>query len=81
MPYVEVWSSVSTWPIHSLKMGRTWSMMASFRAGLACTTALIDRVIHHALIIAIQGDSYRKRDAELVAKSHSRRGRKKSPVA
>ncbi len=46
----------------------------------ACTTALIDRVIHHALIIAIQGDSYRKRDAELAAKSDSRRGRRKSPA-
>lgn len=46
----------------------------------ACTTALIDRVIHHALIIAIQGDSYRKRDAEQAAKCDPRRGRKKSPA-
>lgn len=30
----------------------------------ACTTALIDRVVHHAEIIAIEGDSYRRREAE-----------------
>jgi DNA replication protein DnaC len=29
-----------------------------------CTTALIDRVIHHADIIVIEGESYRKREAE-----------------
>lgn len=29
----------------------------------ACTTALIDRVIHHADVIKIEGDSYRLRDA------------------
>jgi DNA replication protein DnaC len=31
----------------------------------ACTTALIDRVVHHAEIIAIEGDSYRRRDAQV----------------
>lgn len=30
----------------------------------ACTTALIDRVIHHSEIIAITGESYRRREAE-----------------
>jgi DNA replication protein DnaC len=44
----------------------------------ACTTAMIDRVIHHALIIPIQGDSYRKREAEIAAKSDSRSTRKKT---
>ena len=29
-----------------------------------CTTALIDRVIHHADIITIEGESYRRREAE-----------------
>ncbi len=32
-------------------------------------TALIDRLIHHALILPIEGDSYRRRDAEAAAKS------------
>lgn len=31
--------------------------------GAACTTALIDRVVHHADIIAIEGKSYRLREA------------------
>lgn len=30
----------------------------------ACATALIDRLTHHAEIVAIEGDSYRKREAE-----------------
>jgi DNA replication protein DnaC len=30
----------------------------------ACTTALIDRVVHHADIIAIEGESYRRREAQ-----------------
>jgi DNA replication protein DnaC len=30
----------------------------------ACTTALIDRVIHHADVIILEGDSYRRRDAQ-----------------
>lgn len=42
----------------------------------ACTTALIDRVIHHADIIAIEGESYRKREAE--ERSNARRGAEKS---
>lgn len=39
----------------------------------ACTTALIDRVIHHSLIIPIKGKSYRKREAEIAAKRKPRR--------
>ena len=29
-----------------------------------CATALIDRAIHHADVIAIAGESYRRRDAK-----------------
>jgi hypothetical protein len=41
----------------------------------ACTTALIDRVVHHAEIIAIEGDSYRRREAQ--AEKPSRRAKTK----
>jgi DNA replication protein DnaC len=41
----------------------------------ACAVALIDRVIHHASIISIEGDSYRRRVAE---ESRSERKAKKS---
>ena len=40
-----------------------------------CATALIDRVVHHADVIAIEGDSYRAREAEANAKT--RRARRK----
>jgi DNA replication protein DnaC len=30
----------------------------------SCAVALIDRVVHHCDVIAIEGDSYRKREAE-----------------
>jgi hypothetical protein len=30
----------------------------------SCTVALIDRLIHHADIVTIEGDSYRRREAE-----------------
>lgn len=40
----------------------------------ACATALIDRLTHHSEIITIDGESYRKREAE-VAKKARRRGK------
>ncbi len=40
-----------------------------------CATALIDRVVHHADVIAIEGESYRAREAEQSAKA--RRSKKK----
>jgi DNA replication protein DnaC len=46
--------------------------------GAACTTALIDRVVHHADIIAIEGKSYRLRDATEEKKKRARSRRKKA---
>jgi DNA replication protein DnaC len=42
----------------------------------ACTTALIDRVVHHSEIIAIEGDSYRRKEAQ--AAKPSRRAKAES---
>lgn len=39
----------------------------------ACATALIDRVVHHSEVTAIQGESYRKREAESAKKSRRRK--------
>ena len=44
-----------------------------------CATALIDRVVHHADVVAIEGESYRAREAELQAKA--RRSRRKEQPA
>jgi DNA replication protein DnaC len=38
-----------------------------------CAVALIDRVVHHADVIAIEGDSYRKREAEADVKTRKKR--------
>jgi DNA replication protein DnaC len=35
----------------------------------SCAVALIDRLTHHAEILTIEGESYRKREAELVQKA------------
>lgn len=45
--------------------------------GAACTTALIDRVVHHADIIPIEGKSYRLRDATEDKKKRARSRRPK----
>ena len=34
----------------------------------SCAVALIDRLTHHAEIIPIEGESYRKREADLTQK-------------
>jgi len=38
-----------------------------------CATALIDRVVHHADIVTIEGESYRRREAEQSAKTRKER--------
>lgn len=44
-----------------------------------CATALIDRTVHHADVIAIEGDSYRRREAE--ADKKARRGGRSKKAA
>jgi DNA replication protein DnaC len=41
-----------------------FSAWATVFPNAACATALIDRLTHHAEIVAIEGESYRKREAE-----------------
>jgi DNA replication protein DnaC len=38
----------------------------------ACATALIDRLTHHSEIVTIEGESYRKREAEIAKKARHR---------
>ena len=45
---------------------RTWDTVFP---NASCAVALIDRLTHHAEIIAIEGESYRKREAERTQKS------------
>ena len=43
----------------------------------SCAVALIDRLTHHAEIVVIEGDSYRKREAELSQKQRRTKTRKR----
>jgi DNA replication protein DnaC len=42
----------------------------------ACATALIDRAVHHADVILIEGESYRRREAEATTRSRHARPHK-----
>ena len=39
----------------------------------ACIVTLLDRLLHHADVTAIEGDSYRKRESEQEAAARRRR--------
>jgi DNA replication protein DnaC len=41
----------------------------------ACATALIDRLTHHSEILSIEGESYRRREAELAKKARAKNGK------
>jgi len=49
----------------------------------ACATALIERIVHHADIVTIEGDSYRVRESQRDAQKRrdGRRGGPKTPTA
>jgi len=39
----------------------------------SCVVAMIDRLVHHAEILAIKGDSYRRKEAQEQAAARSRK--------
>ena len=45
----------------------------------ACVVSLIDRLVHHSQIIAIEGDSYRMKEAQERASKQKRQSVKKEP--
>ena len=46
-----------------------------------CATALVERVVHHADVVTIEGESYRVRESEATAKERraSRKAKKEPP--
>ncbi len=46
-----------------------------------CATALVERVVHHADIVKIEGESYRLRESQAAATSRSNARREKKPSA
>jgi DNA replication protein DnaC len=44
-----------------------------------CATALVERVVHHADIVKIEGESFRLRESQTAATSRSNARREKKP--
>lgn len=51
---------------------KSFSEWAEVFPNAACVVALIDRLVHHAEIIALRGDSYRRKEAQERAQARSR---------
>ncbi len=51
----------------------TFSDWATIFPNAACATALIDRIVHHADVLTIEGKSYRRRTAEESKKAKSKK--------
>jgi hypothetical protein len=51
----------------------SFSAWPSVFPNASCAVALIDRIVHHCDVIAIEGDSYRRREAEADVKTRRRR--------
>lgn len=54
---------------------------ATIFPGAACVTAMIDRIVHHAEIITIEGDSYRRREAESAKRARTAKRRSRGKPA
>ena len=54
---------------------RSFSEWSEVFPNAACTVALIDRLVHHAEIIAIKGESYRRKEAQERAEQRARKRR------
>lgn len=63
-----------------LTTNKSFSDWATIFPGAACATALVDRVVHHADVIHIEGKSYRLRESELAQKAKPKRPRKRTPT-
>lgn len=46
---------------------------------VACVVSLVDRLVHHAEILSIDGDSYRMYEAKLTAEKKNQQRKKKNP--
>jgi DNA replication protein DnaC len=53
-----------------------FSQWPSIFPNATCAVALIDRVVHHAEILTIEGDSYCRRTAELASAERKAKRRK-----
>lgn len=59
-----------------LTTNKSFSDWSTIFPGAACATALVDRVVHHADVIHIEGKSYRLRESELAQKAKPKKNRR-----
>jgi len=64
-----------------LTTNKTFSDWSSIFPGAACATALVDRIVHHAEVILIEGKSYRLRESQLAQQAKPKRTPRKRRVA
>jgi DNA replication protein DnaC len=62
-----------------LTTNKSFSEWTSIFPGAACATALVDRVVHHADIIHIEGQSYRLRESEDAQQDQPKKRSRRSP--
>jgi DNA replication protein DnaC len=56
---------------------KAFSEWAEVFPNAACVVALIDRLVHHAEIIAIKGESYRRKEAQEYADRKAKKRQEK----
>jgi DNA replication protein DnaC len=60
-----------------LTTNKTFSNWTTIFPGAACATALVDRVVHHAEVIHLEGKSYRLRESQLAEETKPKKPARK----
>ncbi|WP_291982968.1 ATP-binding protein [Candidatus Accumulibacter sp. ACC005] len=59
--------------IFNSALNKSFSEWSEVFPNASCVVAMIDRLIHHAEILAIKGESYRRKEAQEQAAARSRK--------
>ena len=59
--------------IFNSALNKSFSEWPEVFPGASCVVAMIDRLVHHAEILAIKGESYRRKEAQEQAAARSRK--------
>jgi len=59
--------------IFNSALNKSFSEWSEVFPNASCVVAMIDRLVHHAEILAIKGDSYRRKEAQEQAAARSRK--------
>jgi hypothetical protein len=64
-----------SFPIDQLRFNRPFADWREVFPNAACVVSLVDRLLHHAEIVSIEGDSYRLKEARERTEQRSRQRR------